>query len=178
MAMRAATASAVSGPAAKTVIRCPLVAPSPMTARTLVAAALLPPTISWTAAATLAAARASAPAGRACRSPVKVIVRSQLAGMPCLLRRAEHGLDVSTGRRGDRRGDRALHERRVRERDRLGEMVRLGEERTHSEHRAAQVGQDHDPRAGAGEPDRALDLGNAGADAPAVGPAPGHHRDF
>src|SRR6516164_2818188 len=113
MATIAATASSASGPSAATVTCWPLVAPRPMTPSTLLASARLPPTVSDTAEENFAAATASAPAGRACRSPVRVNACSQLAGMARLLRRGKDGLDVRAAGRGHGRGDRALDERRV-----------------------------------------------------------------
>src|SRR5690242_7082472 len=109
----AATASAASAPAARTVIRWPRVAPRPMTASTLLASAVFAPTVSSTADANLAAITASDPAGLACRSPVSVIAASHLPGMTRLLGRLEHRLDVAARRGGDRGGDRALDERGI-----------------------------------------------------------------
>ena len=65
--MRAATASSASGPSAATVTSWPLVAPSPMTDSTLLASTVRAPALSDTAEVNLAAATASAPAGRACK---------------------------------------------------------------------------------------------------------------
>lgn len=123
-----ATASRASGPVARTVTCWPLVAPSPMTASTLLAAAALAPTASSTEASNLAAATAS---------------------------------------------DRALHERGIGDGDRLGEIRRLGKQRAHRQHRAAEVRQYHHAGAGAGvgEHERALDLGDAGPYAAVVRPA-------
>src|SRR5215471_20369421 len=95
MPISAVTASAASGPAARTVICWPRVAPRPMTASTLLASAVLAPTVSSTADRNLAAITASDPAGRACRSPVSVIAASQLPGMTRLLGRLQHRLDVT-----------------------------------------------------------------------------------
>jgi SAM-dependent methyltransferase len=140
----AATASSASGPSAVTVTCWPLVAPRPITPSTLLASAVFAPAVSETAAVKLAAATASAPAGRACRSPASVIV-SELAGMPSLLRGPGDRLQVRSRRGGHRRRDRALDERRV------GEhypRVRLVPEHDpHGEHRAAEVGQDEHARA-------------------------------
>ncbi len=69
--MIAAAAASASGPVAVTVTRCPLVAPRPITPSTLLASARLLPTVSETAEENFAAVTDSAPAGRACRSPVK-----------------------------------------------------------------------------------------------------------
>src|SRR5712691_10094440 len=143
MSIMVLTAFSASGPAARTVTCCPLVAPSPMTASTLLASARLAPTVSSTADSKAAAATASDPAGRAWRSPASVTVTSQLSGMTCLLGRAQHRFDVPAGGCGDGGRDRALHERGIRDCDRLGEILGLGEQRADREHRAAQVGQDH-----------------------------------
>src|SRR5216683_6486890 len=115
MVMRAATASLASGPAAATVTRWPLVAPRPITPRTLLASAECSPAVTETAEANRPAATASAPAGRACRSPASVMPCSQLADMSCLLCGGGDRLDVPAGGGRDRRGHRALDERRVRE---------------------------------------------------------------
>src|SRR6266853_1558287 len=120
MAIRAVTASWASGPAAATVTCWPLVAPRPITPRTLLASAVLPPAVTETAEANRPAATASAPAGRACRSPDSVTPCSQLADMTCLLCRCGDRLDVPARGGGDRRGDRALDERRVGEQHALG----------------------------------------------------------
>src|SRR5213078_52042 len=127
MAMSAATASRASGPAAETVMCWPLVAPRPITPSTLLASAVLPPAVTETAEANRPAATASAPAGRACRSPARTMARSQLADMTRLLSRG---------------GDRTLDERRVREHQAPGLAVVL-QHRPHRQYRAAQVGQ-HD----------------------------------
>src|SRR5712692_9694083 len=173
MPIMVVTACRASGPAARTVTRWPLVAPSPITARTLLASALLAPTISSTADSNFAAAIASDPAGRACRSPASVTAASQLSGMTCLLGRAEHCLDIPARCRGDRRGDRALHERGIGHGERLGEILRLGQQRPDREHRAAEVRQDDHAGTGVGEPERARDLGDAGPDAAVLRPARG-----
>src|SRR5260370_5105795 len=110
-ATRAVTASLASGPAAETVTHWPLVAPRPITPRTLLASAVCPPAVTETAEANRPAATASAPAGRACRSPASVMPCSQLAGMSCLLCGGGDRLDVSARGRGDRRGHPALHAR-------------------------------------------------------------------
>ena len=73
MAMSAATASRASVPEALTVRCWPLVAPRPMTPSTLLASAVWPPAVPRLAAANRPAATARAPAGRACRSPSRVI---------------------------------------------------------------------------------------------------------
>src|SRR5580704_14602356 len=138
MVMRAATASLASKPVAATVTCWPLVAPRPITPRTLLASAVLPPAVTETAEANRPAATASAPAGRACRSPARVMPCSQLADMTRLLCRGGDRLDVPSGRGRDRRGHGALDERRVREQHALGVAVIL-EHRPHREHRAAQV---------------------------------------
>src|SRR5690348_13753009 len=143
MARMVATASSASGPCATTVTRWPLVAPRPMTPRTLLASALLVPTVSDTAEANFAAATASAPAGRACRSPVRVIVCSKLAGMARLLCRGENRLDVPASGRGYRGRDHALDEWRVGQLDRRRQVTGLAEQRPDGEHGTAQVGQDH-----------------------------------
>src|ERR1700730_5287808 len=179
MSIMVLTAFSASGPAARTVTCCPLVAPSPMTASTLLASARLAPTVSSTADSKAAAATASDPAGRAWRSPasVTVTVTSQLSGMTCLLARAQHRLDVPAGGGGDGGRDRALHERGIRDGDRLGEILGFGEQRADREHRAAQVGQDHHAGPGIGERERALDLGDAGRNAAvdrAAGGGDGH----
>src|SRR5712691_3055063 len=167
------TASRASGPTARTVRCWPLVAPSPMTASTLLASARLAPTVSSTAESNFAAATASDPAGRACRSPVRVIAASQLSGMTCLLSRAQHCLDVPARSRGDRRRDRALHERSVGDGQRLRKILGFGEQGANREYRAAEVGQDHYAGPGIGQPERPPDLGDAGADAAVVRPASG-----
>src|SRR5208282_6140916 len=115
MTMRAATASWASGPAAETVTCWPLVAPRPITPRTLLASAVWPPAVTETAEANRPAATASAPAGRACRSPASVmpcsqLSCSQLADMTCLLCRGGDRLDVPAGRGRDRRGHGTLDE--------------------------------------------------------------------
>src|SRR5271169_1607773 len=113
MTMRAATAAWASGPAAETVTCWPVVAPRPITPRTLLASAVWPPAVTETAEANRPAATASAPAGRACRSPARVMPCSQLADMTCLLCRGGDRLDVAARGGRDRRGDRPLDERRV-----------------------------------------------------------------
>src|SRR6266851_2081908 len=170
MPIMAETASAASGPAARTVICCPRVAPRPMTARTLLASAVLEPTANSTADRNFAAATASDPAGRACRSPVRVIAASQLPDMTRLLGRLEHRLDVSAGCGGDRGRDRALDEGGVGHGDRPREVL-LGEERPDGEHRTAEVGQYHHAGAAAGPQQRMADPGDAGPDAALVGAA-------
>jgi len=65
--------SGASGPAAETVTCWPLVAPRPITPSTLLASAVRPSAVTDTAEANRPAATASAPAGRACRSPTRVI---------------------------------------------------------------------------------------------------------
>src|SRR5215470_10582268 len=164
MPIMAVTASPASGPTARTVICCPRVAPRPITASTLFASAVLAPTASSTADWNFAAVTASDPAGRACRSPVRVIAASELPGMTRLLRRLQYRLDVPAGCGGDRGRDRALDERRIGQGDRPGEVL-LGEQRPDGEHRAAEVGQDHHAGAGADRPHRPADPGDAGADA-------------
>src|SRR5215469_5221850 len=114
MAIRAATASAASGPSAVTVTCCPLVAPRPMMPSTLLASTVRAPAVTDTAAANRPAATATAPAGRACRSPERVI-DSELAGMPRLLRRLGDSRQVRAARGGHCRRDRALHEGGVRQ---------------------------------------------------------------
>ena len=74
--MRVATASRASGPAAETVMCWPLVAPRPINPSALLASAVWPPAVTDTAEANRPAATASAPAGRACRSP-SVVTRRQ-----------------------------------------------------------------------------------------------------
>src|SRR5256885_8799560 len=112
MVMRAATASWASGPAAETVTCWPLVAPRPITPSTLLASAVWLPAVTDTAEANRPAATTSAPAGRACRSPARVMTCSQLAAIPCLLGRGDHRLDVAARSGRDRRGDRAPAEPR------------------------------------------------------------------
>src|SRR5580704_16203417 len=136
-----------------------------MTASTLLASARLAPTVSSTEEENFAAATASAPAGRACRSPASVTDASQLSGMTCLLSSIQHGLDVPARGGGDRGRDRALHEWGIGHVHLIGEIVGVGEQRADGEHRAAEVGQDHDAGAAVGEPERALDLVDAGPDA-------------
>src|ERR1700748_1340604 len=138
MAMSAATASGASGPAAETVTCWPLVAPRPITPSTLLASAVRPSAVTDTAEANRPAATASAPAGRACRSPARVICCSQLAGMAWLLRGGGERRDVPARGGGDRRGDRALDERRVGQQHTLAAVIL--EHRPHREHGAAQVG--------------------------------------
>src|SRR6478735_1977253 len=123
MVMRAATASWASGPAAETVTCWPLVAPRPITPSTLLASAVRLPAVTDTAEANRPAATASAPAGRACRSPARVMTCSQLAGMACLLRGGDDRLDVPARSGGDRRGDRALDERRVGQQHTLAAVI-------------------------------------------------------
>src|SRR5579859_5326609 len=142
MSMSAATASRASGPAALTVRCWPLVAPRPITPSTLLASAVWPPAVTDTVAANRPAATASAPAGRACRSPVRVMTCSQLADMTCLLCRGGDRLDVASRGGRNRRGDRALDERRVGEQHALGVAMVL-EHGPDGKHRAAQVRQ-HD----------------------------------
>src|SRR6516225_2129998 len=154
MATMVATASSASDPSAATVTRWPLVAPRPMTPSTLLASALVAPTVSETAEANVAAATASAPAGRACRSPVRVIACSQLAGMARLLGRGENRRDVPARGSGHRGGDHALDERRVGELNRGRQIAGLGEQCPDGEHGTAQVGDDHDACSAVGELDR------------------------
>src|SRR5882724_1135331 len=142
MAMSAATASGASGPAAETVTCWPLVAPRPITPSTLLASAVLLPAVTDTAEANRPAATASAPAGRACRSPAKVMSCSKLAGMACLLCRGGDRLDIPTCGGRDSRCDRAFDEGRVGEQHVVGVTVIL-EHRAHREHRAAQIRQHH-----------------------------------
>src|ERR1700742_4624034 len=112
MAITAATACSASGPVAAAVICWPLVAPRPITASTLLALAVRSPAVSDTSLSNLAAATASWPAGRACRSPSRVMTWvmacSELAGMPRLLGRAAHGGDVRACGGGDRGRDHAF----------------------------------------------------------------------
>src|SRR5256885_3370257 len=98
MVMRAATASWASGPAAETVTCWPLVAPRPITPSTLLASAVWLPAGTDTPEANRPAAPASAPAGRACRSPARGITSSQLADMTCLPGRGHDPLDVAPRR--------------------------------------------------------------------------------
>src|SRR5262249_47848408 len=142
MAITVSTASAASGPTADTVMCCPLVAPRPMTLSTLLASALLVPTVSDTEAVNFAAATASAPAGGGWRAPGRVGARAELAGMPRLLGRGGYGLEVPARRGGDGRRDRALNERRVGQLERSRQRGRLGEQGPDREHRAPQIGQD------------------------------------
>src|ERR1022692_2110041 len=174
MPTMAATASRASGPLARTVTCWPLAAPSPMTPSTLLASARLAPAVSSTADSNFAAATASAPAGRACRSPASVTVSSQLSGMTCLLGCVQHRFEVPAGGRGDRSRDRAFHEGSIGDSHRLGEVVTgVGEQRADGEHRASEIGQDKHAGPGVGEPERAFDLGDAGPDAAVVRPARG-----
>src|ERR1700733_15173278 len=177
MATIAVTASRASGPEARTVTCCPLLAPSCMTASTLFRSACFAPALSWIVQSNFAAATDSAPAGRACRSPASVIVSSQLSGMACLLCRFEHGLDVAAARGGDGGRHRTLHERRVGHHHRGRQVLGIGEQRSDGEHRAAQVWQDDDAGPAVGQPDCALDLVDAGADAPVIGAAGGADDD-
>src|SRR5689334_10364382 len=165
--IRAVTASAASGPAARTVICWPRVAPRPMTASTLLASAVFVPAVSSTTAWNLAAITARDPAGRACRSPVSVIAASQLPGMTRLLGRLQHRLDVAASRGGDRGRDRALDERGIRQGDGPGEIL-LGEQRPDRQHRAAEVGQDHHAGTGARALHRPADPRDTGPDAAVV----------
>src|ERR1700727_1347157 len=98
-----------------------------MTASTLLASARLVPTVSSTEEVNFAAATASAPAGRACRSPASVTDASQLSGMTCLLGRTQHGLDVPARGGGDRGRDRALHERGIGDGNLIGNILGVGE---------------------------------------------------
>src|SRR6266851_5219838 len=159
-AIRAVTASPASGPAAETVTRWPLVAPRPITPRTLLASAVCSPAVTETAEANRPAATASAPAGRACRSPASVMPCSQLADMSCLLCGGGDRLDVPAGGGGDRRGHRALDERRVRQQDVAGAGMVL-EHGPHREHGAAQVRQHYDAGAALGLGEPAFHLGRA-----------------
>src|ERR1700733_1859360 len=172
IATSAPTASAASGPSAETVITWPLVAPTPITPRTLLASTVLLPAVTDTDAANRPAATARAPAGRACRSPVSVI-DSELAGMPCLLRGRGDGLQVRSRGRGHRRRHRPLHKRRVREHDARARHVL--EHGPHGEHRAAQVGQYQHARARFGARHRARHLLGAGAQFAVLGAAGGEH---
>src|ERR1700677_4708422 len=108
-----------------------------MTASTLLASARLAPTVSSTDEANFAAATASAPAGRACRSPASVTDASQLSGMTRLLGGSKHGLDVSAGGGGDGGRDRAFHERSIGDGHLIGQIVGVGEQRADGGHRAA-----------------------------------------
>src|SRR5580692_10136226 len=169
MAMRAATASSASGPAAETMTCWPVVAPRPITPSTLLASAVWPPAVTRTAEANRPAATERAPAGRACRSPARVMPRSQLADMACL-RRGGHRLDVPASGGRDRGGDGALHERRVGEQHvRVGAVVL--EHRLDGQYRAAQVRQHDDACAAVGEAETTGYLGRAGAKAAVVGAA-------
>src|SRR5438034_4048911 len=170
MAMSAATASRASGPAAETVMCWPLVAPRPMTPSTLLASAVLPSAVTDTAEANRPAATASAPAGRACRSPARTMARSQLADMTRLLSRGGDRLEVSAGRGGDRGGHRTLDERRVREQHAPGLAVVL-QHRPHRQYRAAQVGQHDHAGAVLGLADAAGHLGRTRAQVAVVGAA-------
>src|SRR6204780_3617020 len=145
MPMSVAPAFSASGPTARTVTSCPLLAPSCITDSTLFASTSAPPpTASCTADENCAAATDSAPAGRACRSPVRVNVASQFSGIACLLRGVEDGLEAAARGGGDRGGDRALDERGVGDLKRAGKVVKLvGQQRAHGQHRTAQIGQDH-----------------------------------
>src|SRR6266581_3427638 len=129
--MIAATAWSASGPVARTTTCWPLVAPSAITDSTLLASTQASPTAIWTAATKPAAATASEPAGRACRSPVSVMAASELSGIARLLGRREYRLDVAADGGRHRRGHRSLDERGVGERDRLGQRSRLGEQNPH-----------------------------------------------
>src|SRR5207245_1551718 len=88
------------GPAAETVTCWPLVAPRPITPSTLLASAVWLPAVTDTAEANRPAATASAPAGRACRSPARVMTCSQLADMTCLLGRGDDRPDAAADLRG------------------------------------------------------------------------------
>src|ERR1700678_775750 len=171
MATSAATAAWASGPLARTVSCCPLLAPSCMTASTLFASASLAPTLSRTVAPNFAAATDSAPAGLACRSPASTTVASQLSGMTGLLRRFEYGLDVAAGGGGDGGRHRTLHERRVGHHHPGREIGRVGEQGTDGEHGTAQVWHDDDARPAVGQPERLLHLVDAGPEAPVIGAA-------
>src|SRR5690349_15441154 len=163
MVMRAATASWASGPAAETVTCWPLVAPRPITPSTLLASAVWLPAVTDTAEANRPAATASAPAG--------VMTCSQLADMTCLLGRGDDRLDVAARGGRDRRGDRALDERRVGEQHALGVAMIL-EHRPDGEYRAAQVRQHDHAGAAFGVAEPAFHLGRAGPEIAVVG-APG-----
>src|SRR5579859_3006398 len=126
--MRVATAWLASGPVARTRTRWPLLAPSPITSSTLLASTLASPTTICTADAKPAAATASIPAGRACRSPDSVISASELSGMASLLRRGEHRLDVPPDGGRHRRRDRSLHEGSVGQLDRFGKPFGFGQQ--------------------------------------------------
>src|SRR5260370_23720527 len=115
IAIRAVTASRASGPAAATVTRWPLVAPRPITPRTLLASAVCPPAVTETAEANRPAATASAPAGPARRAPASVMPCSQLAGMSCLLCGGGDRPHLSAAGGGHRRGHPAPGERRARQ---------------------------------------------------------------
>src|ERR1700677_1146445 len=179
MPMSVATAFSASGPTARTVTCCPLLAPSCITDSTLFASTSAPPpTASCTADETCAAATDSAPAGRACRSPVRVIVASQFSGIARLLRGVEDGLEAAARGGGDRGGDRALDERGVRHLKRPGKVVKLiSQQRPHGQHGAAQVRQDHHAGPGVRPPNRQRDLVDAGPQAAVVGPARGGNGD-
>jgi hypothetical protein len=174
IAISAATASAASGPSAETVTCWPLVAPRPMTPRTLLASVVFAPVVTDTAAANRPAATARAPAGRACRSPSSV-TDSELAGMPRLLRGLGDRPQVRSGGGGHRRRHRALHERRVRQHDaRAAQVLKHGE---HGQHRAAQVGQYEHARARLGGGERPPDLLRARAEPAVFRTARGYHAD-
>src|SRR5258708_18350876 len=166
--MIAPTASLASWPVALTMTSWPLVAPRAMTDSTLLASALAVPTVIWTGDVNLPAATASEPAGRACRSPVRMTPASELSGMPRPLGCLGYRLDVAPDSRGDRCGHRSLDERGVGEHDRLGKDSRLGQQGPDGEYRAAQVGQDQNAGAGGRGADGAADLRDARADAPIV----------
>src|SRR3984885_1065065 len=170
MAMRAATASSALGPAAETMTCWPVVAPRPITPSTLLASAVWPPAVTRTAEANRPADTERAPAGRACRPPPRVIPRSQLADMACLLRGGGHRLDVPASGSRDRGGDGALHERRVGEQHVRVGAVGLGH-RLDGQYRAAQVRQHDVSCAAVGDADTAGHLGRVGAKAAVVGAA-------
>src|SRR5215472_5262691 len=103
----------------------------PMMLSTLLASAQRPAAESSIDDSNFAAAIASDPAGRACRSPASVIEASELAGMPRLLGRACHGFDVAAHGGCNRRGHCAFDKWRIGDGERLGHAVPFRHERPH-----------------------------------------------
>src|SRR5690349_6038053 len=100
-----------------------------------------------------AAARTTAPAGRACRWAGSTTGTSELVGIARLRRGGYHGVELGagTGEHGGR--DRALDERRVDEHRRVlvGPVL---QHRTGGEHGAAEIGQDDHAAPAIGPVDR------------------------
>src|SRR5258708_3399552 len=176
----AVTASLPSRPGGLPVTTWPLVARMPITLSRLLASAVLASADSRIDDSNLAAAIASEPAGRACKSPASVTAASEipvaleLPGMTSLLCRARDGLDVTAHGGGDGRGHRTLDERRVGDGERLRQADLLRQQSAHSQDRSAKIRKDDHARAGGCRCEGAPDLVYARAEAAVVGAASRH----